>query len=219
MKKPDRLLAEKLLQINAIKLQPEIPFVWGSGWNSPIYNDHRRALSYPDIRNFIKVELARIVAEHYNDAEAIAAVAVGAIPIGAIVADTLGLPFVFVRATPKDHGLENMIEGNLKPGQKVVLVEDLISTGGSLVRACEVVRGAGCDVIGMMAIFNYEFPMAIKRLRDENVPLFSLLNYSTMLDAALALEYIQDEDLLTLQEWRKDPANWIPNNLERGKEI
>lgn len=134
--------------------------------------------------------------------------------MGAIVADTLGLPFLFVRSTPKDHGLENLIEGNLKPGHKVVLVDDLVSTGASSVKASEVLRMAGGEVLGLMAIFSYEFPMAVKRLRDENIPLISLVNYSSMLEVALEIEYIRQEDIDTLQEWRKDPANWVPNNIE-----
>lgn len=212
MKTPDRLLAEKLLQISAIKLQPDIPFIWGSGWNSPIYNDNRKVLSYPDIRNFIKVEMSRIILENFEGVDAIASVATGAIPIGAIIADTLGLPFVFVRSEPKDHGLENMIEGNLKPGQKVVVVEDLVSTGGSSLKAIQTIREAGCEVVGMTAVFDYQFPMAVKRFRDENITLIALSNYSAMLEAALDIDYIQESDVDTLKEWRKDPANWVPDN-------
>ena len=131
MKKLESLVAEKLLKISAIKLQPEIPFVWASGWNSPIYTDNRKTLSYPELRTFIKTELCRIIMENFEQPDAIAGVATGAIAQGALVADTLALPYVYVRSTPKDHGLENLIEGNLKPGQKVVVIEDLISTGGS----------------------------------------------------------------------------------------
>ncbi|MDE6768502.1 MAG: orotate phosphoribosyltransferase, partial [Muribaculaceae bacterium] len=146
MKKPERILAEKLLQISAIKLQPENPFVWGSGWNSPIYNDNRRILSYPDIRNYVKVEFARVILENFPEIEALAGVATGAIAFGAIVADILGIPYVYVRSTPKDHGLENLIEGNLKPGTKVVVLEDLVSTGGNSLKAVEVIRTYGCEV-------------------------------------------------------------------------
>ena len=149
MKSPDRQLAEKLLQISAIKLQPNNPFTWASGWNSPIYTDNRKTLSYPDIRSFIKVELSRIILENFPEVEAIAGVATGAIAMGALVADTLGLPYVYVRSTPKDHGLENLIEGNLKPSQKVVVIEDLVSTGGSSLKAVEAIRMAGCEVLGM----------------------------------------------------------------------
>ena len=210
MKTPDRLLAEKLLQISAIKLQPENPFTWASGWNSPIYTDNRKTLSYPDIRNFIKVELSRLILENFPEAESIAGVATGAIAMGALVADTLGLPYVYVRSTPKDHGLENLIEGNLKPGQKVVVIEDLVSTGGSSLKAVEAIRNAGCEVAGMLSIFNYEFPVSVKRFKDANVNLISLSNYSAMLEAALETHYIADSDVETLKEWRKDPASWVP---------
>lgn len=211
MKNHEELLAGKLLQINAIKLQPQNPFTWASGWNSPIYNDDRRILSYPDVRNFVKVEMARIILEHYPDVQAIAGVATGAIAFSAIVADTLGLPCVYVRSTPKDHGLENMVEGNLKPGQKVVVIEDLVSTGGSSLNAVETVRNCACDVIGMVALFNYEFPMAVKRFRDANVHLESLCTYSTMLDVAVAAKYISQEEAAALMQWRKDPASWTPD--------
>lgn len=214
MKKPEYLLAEKLLQISAIKLQPDNPFIWGSGWNAPIYIENPRILSYPDIRNLIKIEMSKIIIENFPDADVIASVSTGAIPIGALVADNIGLPFLFVRSTPKDHGLENLIEGNLKPGQKVVLVDDLISTGASSVKASEELRLAGGEVIGLTSIFNFEFPMAVKRLRDANILLIPLVNYSAMLDAALDTEYICKQDLGTLQEWREDPANWVPNEKE-----
>ncbi len=210
MKTPDRILAEKLLEISAIKLQPANPFVWASGWNSPIYTDNRKTLSYPHVRNFIKVELCRIILENYPDADAIAGVATGAIAIGALAADTLGLPYVYVRSTPKDHGLENLIEGNLKPGQKVVVVEDLVSTGGSSLKAVEAIRNVGCEVVGMTAIFSYEFPISVKRFRDANVQLIPLSTYSTMLEAALETNYIEPEQVETLKEWRKDPAAWTP---------
>ena len=162
--KPDKALAEKLLQINAITLQPDNPFVWASGWNSPIYTDNRKALSYPDLRSFIKVELCRHILEDFPECQVVAGVATGAIAMGAIVADTLALPYVYVRSTPKDHGMENLIEGNLKPGSKVVVIEDLVSTGGSSLKAVAAIRAAGCEVIGMLANFSYEFPISVKRL-------------------------------------------------------
>ena len=155
MKHLDNIFAEKLLKISAIKLQPNNPFTWASGWNSPIYTDNRKTLSYPDVRSFIKVELCRLIEENFGDAEVIAGVATGAIAQGALVADTLGLPYIYIRSSPKDHGLENLIEGNLKPGQKVVIVEDLVSTGGSSLKAAQAVRNAGGEVIGMVAIFTY----------------------------------------------------------------
>lgn len=214
MSTSERILAEKLLQISAIKLQPNNPFIWASGWNSPIYTDNRKTLSYPDIRNFIKVELCRIILENFPEVEAIAGVATGAIAMGAIVADSLALPYVYVRSTPKDHGLENLIEGNLKTGQKVVVVEDLVSTGGSSLKAVEAIRNAGCEVIGMTAIFNYEFPISAKRFREHDVRLITVSNYSAMLEAAVATDYILPEDVETLKEWRRDPSTWTPGQSE-----
>lgn len=211
MEKIDHLLAEKLLKISAIKLQPQNPFTWASGWNSPIYTDNRKTLSYPEIRTFIKVELCRIIMENFGMPDAIAGVATGAIAQGALVADELGLPYVYVRSTPKDHGLENLIEGNVKPGQRVVVIEDLISTGGSSLKAVQALRNAGCEVIGMAAIFTYGFPVAEKAFQEANVDLCTLSNYNAMLEAALATNYIRSQDIETLSEWRKDPASWTPN--------
>lgn len=210
MNKIDRLLAEKLLKISAIKLQPENPFIWASGWNSPIYTDNRKTLSYPDIRSFIKVELVRLIMENFPEAEAIAGVATGAIAQGALVADELMLPYVYVRSTPKDHGLENLIEGSLRPGQKVVVIEDLVSTGKSSLKAVEAIRAAGSEVIGMVAIFTYEFPVAIEQFKKANVKLLTLSNYSSMLEAAVKTKYIRESDVKTLELWREDPANWVP---------
>lgn len=214
MKKPERILAEKLLQISAIKLQPQNPFVWASGWNSPIYNDNRRILSYPDIRNFVKVEFARVILEHFPDVEAIASVATGAIAIGAIVADTLGVPYVYVRATPKDHGLENLIEGNLKPGKKVVVIEDLVSTGGSSLKTVEILRNYGTEVVGMACLFNYQFPMAIKRFHEMNVDLVSLCDYTSMLEVAEQTNFVSPSEADAIREWREDPAAWMPEVKE-----
>ena len=171
MKTVERLLAEKLLKISAIKLQPENPFVWASGWNSPIYTDNRRTL-------------CRVIMENFGEVDAIAGVATGAIAQGALVAETLGLPYVYVRSAPKDHGLENLIEGNLKPGQKVVVIEDLISTGGSSLKAVEAIRNAGCEVIGMAAIFTYGFPVAARKFKSAQVELITLSNYNAMLETA-----------------------------------
>lgn len=211
MKQLDRILAEKLLKISAIKLQPDNPFTWASGWNSPIYTDNRKTLSYPEVRNFIKVELTRLIMENFGDVEVVAGVATGAIAQGALVAETMGLPYIYVRSSPKDHGLENLIEGNLKPGQKVVLIEDLVSTGGSSLKAVEAIRNAGAEVVGMVAIFSYQFPVAIEAFKKANVELLTLSNYSAMLEAALEINYIKDTDLEALKQWRKDPANWTPN--------
>ena len=212
MKLPERLLAEKLLQISAIKLQPNNPFTWASGWNSPIYTDNRKTLSYHDIRSIIKIEMSRMILENFPEVDAVAGVATGAIAMGALVADSLSLPYVYVRSAPKDHGLENLIEGNLIPGHKVVVIEVLISTGGSALKAVEAIRKAGCEVVGMVAIFTYQFPLAIENFEKANVKLLTVSNYTAMLEAALETNYIQESDLETLKEWRKDPANWTPNN-------
>ena len=208
MKTLEETLAQKLLEIKAIKLQPANPFTWASGWQSPIYCDNRKTLSYPSLRNFIKLELAQAIIDNYEDVETIAGVATGAIAQGAMVADELNLPFVYIRSAPKDHGLENLIEGDLKPGAKVVIIEDLISTGGSSLKAVEAVRNAGCHVMGMMAIFTYGFPVAAKKFEEAKVQCITLCNYDAVLDEALKTEYIDESEIKTLQEWRKDPANW-----------
>lgn len=213
MKHLDLILAEKLLKISAIKLQPENPFTWASGWNSPIYTDNRKTLSYPDVRSFIKVELSRIILENFPEADAVAGVATGAIAQGALVSDTLGLPYVYVRPTPKDHGLENLIEGDLRPGSKVVVIEDLISTGGSSLKAVQAIRNAGCEVVGMVAIFSYEFPVATKAFKEADVKLITLSNYSALINAALETGFIRESDVETLREWRKDPSIWTPKSI------
>ncbi len=207
----EKITAEKLLNIKAVKLQPSNPFTWASGWKSPIYCDNRKLMSYPDIRNFLKIQFGRIILEKYPNVEAIAGVATGAIAPGAIVADLLGLPFVYVRATPKDHGLENLIEGDLKPNQKVVVVEDLISTGLSSLKAVEAIRKDGAEVIGMVSIFSYGFLIATKNLKEANVELTSLSNYEAILEEALRTEYIDESELETLQEWREKPDTWGRN--------
>lgn len=210
MKKLERIIAAKLLKIKAVKLQPSNPFIWASGWKSPIYCDNRKTLSYPQLRNFIKLELARIIIEKYDHVDAIAGVATGAIAQGAMVAEELGLPFVYVRSSPKDHGLENLIEGDLKPGMKVVVIEDLISTGGSSLKAIEAIRMGGNEVIGMLAIFSYGFPVAEEAFRKAKVELTTLSNYEAVLETALATDYIHESELAALQEWRKSPATWLP---------
>jgi orotate phosphoribosyltransferase len=211
MKKLEKIVAEKLLKIKAVKLQPANPFTWASGWKSPIYCDNRKTLSYPATRTFIKLELARIITEKYEDANAIAGVATGAIAQGALVADMLGLPFVYIRSEPKDHGLENLIEGELKPGSKVVVIEDLVSTGGSSLKAVKAVRNFGCDVVGMVAIFTHGFPIAEQRFKAANVQLTTLSNYDVVIEEALRTNYIDESEVAILQEWRKDPENWDPD--------
>lgn len=204
----EKLFAEKLLKIKAIKLQPDNPFTWASGWKSPFYCDNRKTLSYPTLRNFVKLELSRLVMENFPDCDAIAGVATGAIPQGALVADELNLPFVYVRSKPKDHGLENLIEGELRPGMRVVVVEDLISTGGSSLKACEAIRRDGCEVAGMVASYTYGFDVAKEAFRAANVELLTLTNYEAVVETAVATGYIRPEDVAVLHEWRKDPAHW-----------
>ena len=204
----EQIFAKKLLDVKAIKLQPENPFTWASGWKSPFYCDNRKTLSYPALRNFVKLEIARLVQEQFGDVDAIAGVATGAIPQGALVADALNLPFVYVRSTPKDHGLENLIEGELRPGMKVVVIEDLISTGGSSLKAVEAIRRDGCEVIGMVASYTYGFPVAIEAFEKANVKLVTLTNYEAVLDVALKTGYISEQDVPVLNTWRKDPAHW-----------
>ena len=208
MKSLEKSVAEKLLKIKAVKLQPNNPFIWASGWNSPIYCDNRKTLSYPQIRSYIKIELARLILEMYPEVEVIAGVATGAIAQAALVADALGLPFVYIRPTPKDHGLENMIEGDLRPKQKVVVIEDLISTGGSSLKAVEAIRNDGSEVLGMVAIFTYGFPVADQKFKKAKVKLTTLCTYDAVLSEALATNYISVDDIETLQEWRQNPSTW-----------
>ncbi len=210
MNKLEFLLAEKLLKISAIKLQPEMPFTWASGWNSPIYTDNRKTLSYPEIRTFIKTEICRLIMENFGMPEVIAGVATGAIAQGALVADMLGVPYVYVRSAPKDHGLENLIEGNINPGQEVIIIEDLISTGKSSLKAAEAIRMAGGQVMGMVAMFTYGFPIAEQAFKDAHIKLMTLSNYQAMLEVALKTGFIADKDITTLQQWRQDPENWVP---------
>jgi orotate phosphoribosyltransferase len=212
MKTLERLFAEKLLKIKAIKIQPANPFTWASGWKSPMYCDNRKTLSYPSLRNFVKIEIIRLILERFGQVDAIAGVATGAIPQGALVADTLNLPFVYVRSTPKDHGLENLIEGELRPGMKVVVVEDLVSTGGSSLKVVEAIRRDGCEVIGMVASFTYGFDVSVKAFKDAKVPLVTLTTYDMVLKTALETEYINEDDIKTLEKWRKSPANWQPES-------
>lgn len=208
MKLIEKQVADKLLRIKAVKLQPHNPFTWASGWKSPIYCDNRKTLSYPQIRTYIKLQIARLIQENYPDAEVIAGVATGAIAQGALVADLLGLPFIYIRPTPKDHGLENLIEGDLRPKQKVVVIEDLISTGGSSLKAVEAIRKDGSEVLGMVAVFSYGFPVATEKFRAAKVKLTTLCDYDAVLAEALSINYIKEDDIETLKEWRMNPAEW-----------
>ena len=203
-----KAFASKLLKIKAIKLQPNDPFTWASGWKSPFYCDNRKTLSFADLRNFVKLELVHAILEHFPEAEAVAGVATGAIAQGALVADELCLPFAYVRSKPKDHGMGNLIEGELPKGAKVVVVEDLISTGGSSLKAVEAIRQAGCVVVGMVASYTYGFPIAEQAFADAGVKLVTLTDYENVVAEALETGYISNADVDLLHEWRKDPANW-----------
>jgi len=201
-------VTEKLLEINTIKIQPNNPFTWASGWKSPIYCDNRKILSYPETRTFIRDQFVEVIREKYPEAEVIAGVATGAIAIGVLVAEQLGLPFIYVRSKPKGHGLENLIEGDLKPFQKVVIIEDLVSTGISSLKAAEAVNNFGGDVVGMVSIFTYNFPHAKENFRKAGIELTSLSRYQILIDLALEKGEIKKDQIDSLMEWREDPANW-----------
>lgn len=201
-------VASDLLQIKAIKLNKDNPFTWSSGWKSPIYCDNRLSLSYPEIRTQIKNALADAARAKYPELEAIAGVATAGIPQGALLADALDVPFIYVRAKAKGHGMENLIEGKVTPGQKVVLVEDLVSTGGSSLKAAEALKAADMEVMGMLAIFTYGFPLAAKNFEDAGIPLHCLSDYSTMLQIAIGQGYITEKDVESLEKWRSDPSTW-----------
>ena len=208
MSQLEKIFAEKLLNVKAIKLQPEQPFTWASGWLSPFYCDNRKTLSFPALRNFVKIELARIIAEEFPEADAVAGVATGAIAQGALVAEELALPFCYVRAKAKDHGMGNQIEGDVFPGAKVVVVEDLVSTGLSSLRAVDALRAAGVEVIGMVASFTYGFSVATEAFENAGVKLITLTDYEAVLEAAKETGYITEEVMPTLQEWRANPSEW-----------
>jgi len=202
--------AELLLQINAIKLRPENPFTWASGWKSPIYCDNRIVLSYPAIRNFVREEMARQIESLYGKPEVIAGVATGAIGVGMLVADYLGLPFIYVRPEPKSHGRKNQIEGRLESNQSVVVIEDLISTGKSSLNAINALRNEGAYIKGMLAIFNYGFQVAAENFETAKVELHTLGDYDHLIESACETGYIKEEQLSTLIQWRKGPATWHP---------
>ena len=226
MDKLKKEFASKLLKVKAIKLQPNDPFTWASGWKSPFYCDNRKTLSFPELRNYVKLELVHAILEQFPEADAVAGVATGAIAQGALVADELNLPFVYVRSKPKDHGMQNLIEGELDPSAKVVVVEDLISTGGSSLKAVEALRKNGNEIVGMVASYTYGFPVAEKAFADANVKLVTLTDYEHVVAEALETGYIKQEDVELLHEWRKDPHkqesvfNTLSdlNNLQRLKD-
>lgn len=201
-------VTKKLLEINTLKIQPSSPFTWASGWKSPIYCDNRKILSYPETRTFICDKFVELIKNKYPDAEVIAGVATGAIAHGVLVAEKLGLPFIYIRTKPKGHGLENLIEGDLKPGQKVVIVEDLVSTGVSSLKTVEAVSNFGGVIAGMVAIFTYNFPLAKENFKKANVELSTLSRYQILIDLAKETGEISNDEVESLMEWREDPANW-----------
>lgn|SRR5690606_3038014 len=202
-------VASKLLEIKAIKLQPKNPFTWASGWKSPIYCDNRLALSYPEVRTLIKGKLAEAAAKRFEGVEAIAGVATAGIPQGALLADAMGLPFLYVRSKAKGHGMTNMIEGKVTPGQRVLVVEDLVSTGGSSLKAVQDLRDAGFEVVGMVAIFTYGLEVARENFENAGVKLICLSDYNALLPKAIEENYVSNADLESLNTWRKDPGNWL----------
>ena|ERR1700748_1156822 len=202
------IFAEKLLQIKALKISPEAPFTWASGWKSPVYCDNRKLLSFPHVRDYVKSELANTIMDHFPEAESLAGVATAGIPHGTLAADLLRLPFIYVRSKPKGHGLTNQIEGVLEQGQKVVVIEDLVSTGMSSLEAVEALRAAGADVIGMCALFTYGFPQAAEAFEKANVKLITLSNYDALVDVGVAQNIIKEETLENLKQWRLSPATW-----------
>jgi orotate phosphoribosyltransferase len=204
-------VTEFLLKIKAVKLQPNQPFTWASGWKSPIYCDNRKTLSYPDIRTYLRQQFVQLILEKFDKPDVIAGVATGGIALGALIAQDLGLPFVYVRSEAKSHGMNNQIEGDVQSGQRVVVIEDLVSSGKSSLIAVDALREAGCDVRGMAAIFTYGFQSAVDNFKSAKCELYTLTNYDTLLKQALATEYINEKQLASLQEWRKSPASWMQN--------
>lgn len=208
-------VAEFLLQIKAIKLQPENPFTWASGWKSPIYCDNRKTLSYPAIRTYIRQQFVNAINKDFAKPDVIAGVATGGIAQGALVAQEMGLPFVYVRSEAKKHGLTNMIEGDIEKGQSVVVIEDLISTGGSSLKAVEALREKGCEVKGMAAIFTYGFDVAENNFKSTDCKLTTLTNYTTLINVALDKGYISEKDVASLSEWRKNPDTWKQSTISK----
>ena len=202
--------AEKLLQIKALQINLQKPYTWASGWHSPVYCDNRKVLSFPYVRDFVKSELANIILEKFPDAEVIAGVATAGIAHGVMAADLLKLPFIYVRAKPKEHGMGNQIEGVLKPGQKVVVVEDLVSTGKSSLQVVDVLREQGAEVLGMCALFTYGFPVADEAFEKAGLPLYTISNYKALMEVGEEQKLFATEEKATLEQWRVDPGNWKP---------
>lgn len=200
--------AEKLLQISALKINLQTPYTWASGWRSPVYCDNRKVLSHPYTRDFVKSELANMMLEHFPEADAIAGVATAGIAHGVLAADLLKVPFAYVRSKPKEHGMGNQIEGELQPGSKVVVVEDLVSTGKSSLQAVTALRAAGMEVIGMCALFTYGFPEAMAAFEEAGVPLFTISDYPALIEVARQKELVAEAELERLADWRSRPAEW-----------
>lgn len=203
-------IAEFLLQIKAVKLQPKNPFTWASGWKSPIYCDNRITLSFPNIRTFIRQAYAQSILDYFGKPDLIAGIATGGVPQGVLVAQELGVPFIYVRSSPKDHGMGNIIEGYFEKGQRVVVIEDLISTGGSSIKAIQSLRDAGLDIKGLVAIFTYGFEVSTKNFADAECPVLTLSDYDTLVDSALKTKYITEDDIFSLHKWREKPDSWKP---------
>ena len=206
-----KYFAEKLLQIKALQINLQKPYVWASGWNSPVYCDNRKVLSFPYVRDFVKSELANMVLEHFSDADVIAGVATAGIPHGVMAADLLKLPFIYVRSKPKEHGMGNQIEGVLEKGQKVVVIEDLVSTGKSSLQVVDVLKEQGAEVVGMCALFTYGFPVADDAFAKAGVLLFTISNYTALMEVAEELKIVAPEHKELLAQWREDPAYWKLN--------
>lgn len=202
--------AEKLLQIKALQINPTQPYTWASGWLSPVYCDNRKVLSFPYVRDFVKSELANMVLANYPEADVLAGVATAGIAHGVLAADLMKMPFIYVRSKPKEHGMGNQIEGVLEPGQKVVVIEDLISTGKSSLQVVDAIRSCGGEVLGMCGLFTYGFPQATQAFEAANVPLMTMSNYTALIEVAVEKNIITEEQLNTLTQWRLDPANWKP---------
>lgn len=202
------LTAVRLLQMRAIKFQPKNPFLWGNGWSAPMYCDDRKVLSYPKMRDFVRLELARVISEMYPDADVVAGVAINAIAHGVLVAEQLSLPFVYVHPTPKDHGLENQIEGDLRPRQSVVVVENQVNTGENILKVVEVLRNNGCKVLGVVTIFDYAFPSTRKKLEEMDVTLTPLTDFETVLRHAVAMDMVDEEQRKSIAKWQSNPAKW-----------
>lgn len=209
MKESEKKIAHLLLQINAIKLNPAKPFIWASGWKSPIYCDNRKTLSYPEVRAIIRDNFVEIIQSKYATVQGIAAVATGAIAHGALVAEKMNLPFIYIRSSVKEHGLENLIEGFYESEQKFVIIEDLVSTGGSSLKAVNALRNASCEVLGMIAIFTYGFPIAVDNFLKAACELYTLSNYESLIDLASESGYITKSEIDTLKAWRKAPDRWL----------